>query len=118
MEVNLTGRPASINELAHISGEVKLFTIENSRGTKLIVSNCGAALVPMYVKDKQGNFADIVLGYENPYKYLEDEYYMGSVVGRYANRIAGGTVFINNHPYKLSIKEGGYHLHGGEAGFN
>ncbi len=118
MEVKFTGKSMRENEFAHISDKIKLFTIENKIGTKLIVSNCGAAVVSLYVKDKDANFSDIVLGYEDPYEYLQDEYYIGSVVGRYANRIAGGTVFINNHPYKLSVKEGGYHLHGGTVGFN
>ena len=75
-------------------------------------------MVSVFVKDKKGNFSDIVLGYENAAEYLEDDYYMGTVVGRYANRIAGDTVLINNEQYKLSTKDGGYHHHGGTVGFN
>jgi aldose 1-epimerase len=43
---------------------------------------------------------------------------MGGVIGRYANRIAGGTVIIEGEKYKLSTSKDGYHLHGGEQGFN
>jgi aldose 1-epimerase len=75
-------------------------------------------VVSLLVRDKFNHFADIVLGYEDPHDYLKDEYYIGTVVGRYANRIAGDTVVINNQSYKLSSKKGGYHLHGGAVGFN
>ena len=109
---------SAANELSHIAGKIKLFAIENKAGTKIMVSNYGATVLSLHVKDKRGNLSDIVLGYENPYEYVHDEYYMGSVVGRYANRIAGDTIFIEDHPYKLPVREGGYHLHGGIAGFN
>jgi aldose 1-epimerase len=116
--INLTIQPSTAVAAAAATDEIKLFTIENSKGTKLIVSNCGAAVVSLYVRDKNGNFSDIVLGYDDPVDYLNDEYYMGTVVGRYANRIAGDTVLINGQTYKLSVREGGYHHHGGTVGFN
>lgn len=94
------------------------YTIENHNGTKLIVLNSGAAVVSIFVKDKAGKFYDIVLGYDNPDDYLEDEYYIGTVVGRYANRIAGDSVQINGNQYKISVKDGGFHHHGGAIGFN
>jgi aldose 1-epimerase len=97
---------------------IRLFTIENKNGTRLIVSNCGAAVLSLFVKDKNGVLADVVLGYEDPTEYLDDEFYLGTIVGRYANRIAGDTVMIDDLPYKLSVREGSYHLHGGFSGFN
>lgn len=95
-----------------------LFTIENSSGTKLIVSNYGAAVQSLFVKDMHGKPADIVLGYEDAQEYVKDEFYIGTVVGRYANRINGDRVLIDDKEYKLSSKPGGYHLHGGDIGFN
>lgn len=118
VEVKLSDTASSLTECPAIAGDVKLYSIKNNRGTELIVSNCGAAVVSLFVKDADGCFADIVLGYEDPLEYLKDEYYIGTVVGRYANRIAGGKVLINDQPYELSTREGGYHLHGGDAGFN
>lgn len=118
METQLADQTVPVNGYARKQEDIKLFTIQNSRGTKLTVSNCGAAVVCLYVSDKNGVFSDIVLGYEDPAEYLKDDYYIGTIVGRYANRIAGDTIFINDHPYKISTKEGGYHLHGGAAGFN
>lgn len=118
MEIKPSGIASPVTTTTVDPAEVKLFTIKNSRGTKLVLSNCGAALVSLYVKDKQDSFADIVLGYDEPQEYLQDEYYIGTVVGRYANRINGDTVIIDDHAYKLAAKPGGYHQHGGNIGFN
>jgi aldose 1-epimerase len=104
----------------HQRNDVDIYysTIENENGTKLIISNYGAAVVSLFTKDKNGQLADIVLGYDNQIDYFFDQFYLGAIVGRYANRIAGDTVTINKTSYKLSVREGGYHLHGGYAGFN
>ena len=109
---------SSGKEYSPVPGEIKLFTVTNNRDTALVLSNCGAAVVSLNIKDRNGVLADIVLGYDDPNEYLQDEYYIGTVVGRYANRIDGDTVMIDDQPYKLSVKPGGYHLHGGNIGFN
>ena len=103
---------------AEINNGIKIFTLENSNGMKLIVSNIGAAVVSLFVKDKYGIMQDVVLGYENSSDYLTDEFYLGTVVGRYANRIAGSKVVIDSKSYTLATKNGDYHLHGGKEGFN
>lgn len=118
MEVKLTPQAEVARDETDVLNVIQLFTIENKNGTKLIVSNRGAAVISLFVKDKNGSLVDIVLGYDDPFEYLDDEYYLGSVVGRYANRIAGDNVIIDGKTYKLSVREGGYHLHGGETGFN
>jgi aldose 1-epimerase len=98
--------------------QLSIYTIENTNGTRLIVSNLGAAVISLFVKDKHGNFKDVVLGYDTHSAYQMDEFYLGTVVGRYANRVAGGTVILDNETYTLHLREGGYHLHGGLEGFN
>jgi len=98
--------------------EIQSFVVQNKNGTRLVVSNHGAAVMSLLVKDKNGQMADVVLGYEDPIEYFSDEFYFGAIVGRYANRIAGDTVMIDDIPYKLSVTDGGYHLHGGLSGFN
>ncbi|MGF2412392.1 aldose epimerase family protein [Ferruginibacter sp.] len=100
------------------ASSINLHTIENGNGTRLVVSDLGAAVVSLFVKDTNGNFKDVVLGYDTPSDYQNDEFYLGTVVGRYANRVAGGTVVLDNATYKLHLREGGYHLHGGLEGFN
>jgi aldose 1-epimerase len=61
---------------------------------------------------------DVVLGYDQLQDYIDDTFYLGSVVGRYANRIEGGKVEINGKTYRLTVKDGGFHHHGGKQGFN
>lgn len=98
--------------------EVFLYRLENKRGLQLVVSNFGAAAQALFVPDKNGQLGDVLLGYDNLQDYVTDEVYMGTVVGRYANRIAGDTVTIERKKYRLPVREGGYHLHGGVEGFN
>jgi len=98
--------------------QLSTYTIENVNGTRLIVSNLGAIVISLFVKDKDGKLADVVLGYDTQPDYQADEFYLGSVVGRYANRIAGSTIVLDDATYNLPVKEGGYHLHGGLEGFN
>ena len=98
--------------------EIYLFCFQNKRGTKLYVSNYGAAAQSLFIKNKHGHFTDVLLGYDNFKSYRDDDFYMGTVVGRNANRISGGEVFIDGKKYNLATREGGYHLHGGEFGFN
>ncbi|MFT3680222.1 MAG: aldose epimerase family protein [Ferruginibacter sp.] len=114
----LTGEPSTQNSNTDIADEIKLFTIENNAGTKLIVSNYGAAVQSLFVKDNSGKMGDVVLGYDDVNEYTTDDYYIGTVVGRFANRIAGGKVNIDGEIYQLSVKPGGFHHHGGFVGFN
>lgn len=114
----LSGQQSTRANEEAVAEEIKLFTIENRNGAKLIVSNFGAAVQSFFVIDKHGKPVDIVLGYSDINEYTDDEYYIGTVIGRYANRIAGESVFINGNSYKLTTKEGRYHHHGGRLGFN
>lgn len=109
---------SEINGESLATSEIKEFVVENRKGTRLTLSSFGAAVVSLLVADRAGRFDDIVLGYDQLQDYIKDKYYLGTVVGRYANRIAGDTVVINEREYKLSTKQGGYHQHGGEIGFN
>ncbi|MBK8086660.1 MAG: hypothetical protein IPK31_00970 [Chitinophagaceae bacterium] len=86
--------------------QLSTYTIENVNGTRLIVSNLGAIVISLFVKDKDGKLADVVLGYDTQPDYQADEFYLGSVVGRYANRIAGSTIVLDDATYNLPVKEG------------
>ncbi len=119
MEINATS--IKVPNLQHVRLDkdgFELFTIENANGTKVVACNYGAALVSIFVKDKRGYCEDVVLGYADPSDYLTDEFYIGTVVGRHANRIAGAQVRIDEKVYKLSENKPGFHTHGGFQGFN
>jgi aldose 1-epimerase len=61
---------------------------------------------------------DIVLGYSDPAGYAADTSYFGALIGRFANRIAGGKFSLNGVEYQLAQNNGVNHLHGGVRGFD
>jgi aldose 1-epimerase len=96
---------------------VNIFTIKNANGVELKVSEFGATLVSLKVPDKNGKFADIILGYDNLEGYINDASYLGVIAGRYANRIAKGKFTLDGKEYTLAQNDGENHLHGGVKGF-
>ncbi|MBL0334096.1 MAG: galactose mutarotase [Chitinophagaceae bacterium] len=98
--------------------DVWLYTLENSRGMRLKVSNYGAILHSLIVPDKNGHEKNVVLTYDTLEDYIADPSYIGAVVGRYANRIGGANFNLNGKNYPLSKNLGATCLHGGTFGFN
>ncbi len=98
--------------------EVFIYSITNKTGSRLGIINYGAIVQSLYVKDSAGNFADVVLGYDNIEGYVNDTFYIGAIVGRYGNRIAKGKFKLNGSEYQLSINNPPNHLHGGVSGFS
>ena len=97
--------------------EIYLYTLENEKGASVQVSNVGAAIVSVTVPDKDGNLADVVLGYPEAASYFADGPCAGKVPGRYANRIALGKFTLDGVEYTLPVNNGPNHLHGGPEGF-
>lgn len=92
-------------------GEIKLYTISNKKGMQVSVANIGAALVRVMAPDRDGNMADVVLGFDRGEDYLKNPSFMGVVVGPSANRIAGGAFTLDGADYKLAINDGVNNLH-------
>jgi aldose 1-epimerase len=61
---------------------------------------------------------DVVLGYDTLDDYVKNPRYLGALIGRYANRIAGGKFSLNGVEYQLGQNNGANHLHGGTKGFD
>ena len=66
---------------------IVLYTMRNSMGATVQLTNIGATLVSVNVPDREGRMADVVLGYPCPESYIGDGAAMGKSVGRVANRI-------------------------------
>lgn len=98
--------------------DVWLFCLQNARGTKLFVSNYGATAQALCLLTANGSYEDVLLGYNSLEEYTQDEFYIGSVIGRYANRIGKGQFEVDGQRYQLHVNKGGYHLHGGKEGFS
>jgi aldose 1-epimerase len=95
-----------------------LYTLKNKNGLVAQITNFGCKIVSIYVPDRNGNFMDIVLGYDNIADYIKGNPYFGAICGRYANRIANGNFIIDGKSYQLPINNGLNSLHGGPEGFN
>lgn len=99
---------------------ISLYTLDSGNGLLMQVINYGGRVVSLWVPDKTGHYEDVVLGYENIDRYLNNtgERYLGTVVGRYANRIANGKFELDGTIYTLAQNNGPNSLHGGLKAFD
>ena len=77
------------------------------------VSDFGATLVKLFVPDKAGNVADVVLGFDSPADYAASGTFFGATVGRNANRMKNACFILNNKTHSLSANDGNNNLHSG-----
>ncbi len=97
---------------------VDLYTLTNKNGLQAQITNYGGIVVTLKTPDARGRMADIVLGYDDLRGYVNDTSYFGALIGRFANRIAGGKFSLQGVEYQLARNNGVNHLHGGTRGFN
>ncbi|MEC7409970.1 MAG: aldose epimerase family protein [Planctomycetota bacterium] len=99
---------------------IQLYTLSNSNGMKVKVTNFGAIVTSIVVPDRDGKFSDIALGYDQLEDYINavDKPYFGAIVGRYGNRIAKGEFTLDGESYSLAVNNSPNHLHGGVIGFD
>lgn len=112
-----------IQQITHKGQTIKVFELLHESGNKAVISNYGCVLMKLIVKDKQGGWRDVVLGFDTIEGYFDDDYlkgypYFGAVMGRYANRITGASFMLNGQHIKLADNNGGSTLHGGFEGFD
>jgi aldose 1-epimerase len=97
---------------------VSLWELTNERGLTAQVLDYGVTIRSVLVPDKRGKLVDVVLGYDTLKEYVRDGCYLGTTVGRCANRIKGASFELNGKTYPLYANNGENHLHGGKRGFN
>jgi aldose 1-epimerase len=97
---------------------VAQFTLEGGPGIVAKLIEYGATLTGLEAPDRQGRVGPIVLGFDTLEHYLNCGAYLGAAVGRFANRIAGGTFTLKGRTHHLTRNEGRHHLHGGGRGFD
>jgi aldose 1-epimerase len=98
--------------------EVYLLTLTNKAGNIIKLTNYGAKINWIEVPDKNGKKENITFGYDNFEATQKGDMSYGSVVGRYANRIAKGKFTIDGVEYKLPLNNGPNTLHGGPGGWH
>ena len=97
---------------------VYLYTLDNGQGITAKITNYGALLTELHLPDRNGESADVALGFDTLDGYLAGHPYFGCTVGRVANRIANGKFTLDGKEYTLATNIGPSHLHGGEEGFD
>jgi aldose 1-epimerase len=98
--------------------DVELFTLRNAHGVEVRAMTYGAIITSIRTPDRTGQTADITLGFDSLAGYVAGSPYFGAIVGRYANRIAGGRFTLDGVTYQLARNNGPNSLHGGVRGFD
>lgn len=109
---------AQVEHYGDLDGRsVEAVTLESGQLCARVVSY-GARLTELWVPDRRGDLADIVLGHDSLAGYRATTTYFGATAGRYANRIRSGRFRLEGREHQLDLNEGGNHLHGGREGFD
>lgn len=95
-----------------------IFTLRNTAGMTVRISNYGGTILSWTAPDKDGNYEDITLGCDSLTGYQKGVPYFGALIGRYGNRIAKGKFTLDGKPYILAINNDKNALHGGLKGFD
>jgi len=97
---------------------VEQITLTNEGGMQVAFLTYGGTVTAIRTKDRDGQLANVALGFAELADYVEKNPYFGSIVGRYANRIAGAAFELDGQTYKLAANNGPNSLHGGQTGFD
>ena len=95
-----------------------IFTLKSETGITARITNYGGIITELHTPDKDGNFGNICLGFDNLQQYLDGHPYFGAIIGRYGNRIANATFTLDGQSYLLAKNDGNNTLHGGIKGFD
>lgn len=98
--------------------EVQEYTLKNEQGMQVSVINYGGRITHLIAPDKNGTFADVVVGFDSLPQYQKENPYFGALIGRYGNRIANGKFSLDGKEYQLPINNSPNSLHGGDKGFD
>jgi aldose 1-epimerase len=92
--------------------------LRGDNGFEVRIVTFGAAIQSLFVPDRDGRVADVVLGRDDLAGYLAVRRFLGATVGRYANRIANASFELDGKRFQLPANDGANALHGGLAGFD
>jgi aldose 1-epimerase len=94
-----------------------LYTLRNSAGMEVCITNFGGRVVSIMVPDRNGEMRDVVLGFDNIDDYRNIPSDFGAAIGRYANRIKHGRFVLEGDTIQLPQNNYGHCLHGGPDGW-
>jgi aldose 1-epimerase len=96
-----------------------LYTLTNTHGMEVCITNFGGRIVSIMVPDREGDMQDVVLGFDKVQDYFPENNQtdFGAAIGRYANRINQGKFTLDGVEYQLPQNNFGHCLHGGPTGW-
>ncbi|WP_026753440.1 aldose epimerase family protein [Sediminibacter sp. Hel_I_10] len=97
---------------------IEQYTLKNTNGVELNVITYGGRITSLKVPNKDGEFENVVLGFDTIEDYEKDNPFFGALIGRFGNRIANGKFNLEGKEYTLATNDGSNHLHGGVKGFD
>lgn len=102
---------------------IDIYTLRNANGMEARIITYGGIVQSLRVPDKNGQLADVVLGFDSLDGYISPKYlnacpYFGALIGRYGNRIGGAKFTLDGQTYELAKNNNGNTLHGGVKGFD
>ncbi len=100
------------------TADENIYTLRNAHDMQLSISDRGASLISWLTPDRYGRIGDVLLAYADAYSYQQNPYYFGAIIGRWANRIAGGHFSIDGSNFSVDCNDGDHHLHGSNSGFH
>lgn len=96
-----------------------LFILRNAKGMEVAVTNYGCAILSIMVPDRNGQYANVILGHDSLEHVIHSpEPFLSTTIGRYGNRIAKGRFILYGEEHQLTINNGPNSLHGGPTGFH
>ncbi|MBZ5750865.1 aldose epimerase family protein [Metabacillus rhizolycopersici] len=102
-----------------INGQnVDAYTLINDQNIEITCLNYGCVITKIVTPNRDGNYENIVLGFNNMEDYEKHSPYFGAVVGRVSGRIKGGQFELDGQSFELEMNDNGNHLHGGSKGFS
>jgi aldose 1-epimerase len=97
---------------------VELYSLTNANGMQAGIITYGGTVVSLTAPDRNGKYADVVLGMDDLAGYMKATAFFGALIGRYGNRIGHAQFTLDGNTYKLPANDNGNTLHGGPAGFD
>jgi aldose 1-epimerase len=97
---------------------ITLYTLRNANGAEVSICNYGGIVTSLKVPDRNGQFGDVVLGFDDLADYIKSSPFFGALIGRYGNRIGKAQFMLDGTKYTLATNNGPNTLHGGVKGFD
>ena len=85
---------------------------------EVCVVSLGGIIQKLTAPGRNGQYDDVVLGFDSVNRYAAGHPYFGALIGRYGNRIRSGQFLLDGSEYRLASNDGDNHLHGGYRGFD